>query len=52
MTLTVNAADRDGTIAKVDFYSGQSVIGTVNSGQSGNSGNNFSVVWNNVAGGT
>jgi hypothetical protein len=52
VTLTVNATDSDGTIAKVDFYNGQSVIGTVISGQSGNSGNNFSVVWNNVAGGT
>ena len=52
VTLTVNATDSDGTIAKVDFTNGASVIGTINAGQTGNSGNNFSLVWSSVAGGS
>ena len=52
VTLTVNATDSDGTINKVDFYNGATLIGTVYSGQSGNSGNNYSFNWTNISGGT
>jgi len=51
-TLTVNATDSDGTIAKVEFYSGTTLIGTVNNGQSGNSGNNYTYNWTGLQGGT
>lgn len=51
VTLTVNATDSDGTIAKVEFFNGTTLIGTVLKGQSGNSGNNYSFNWTSIPGG-
>jgi hypothetical protein len=42
ITLTADAQDTDGTIAKVEFYSGTNLLGTVTSGSS----NSFSFTWN------
>ncbi len=50
--LTVNATDSDGSIARVDFYNGTTLIATTQSGQAGQSGNNYSANWTNIAGGT
>jgi pectate lyase len=45
ITLAADAADADGTIAKVDFYRGATLIGTAATAP-------FSLDWNNVAAGT
>jgi YVTN family beta-propeller protein len=45
ITLTATAADSDGSVTKVDFYTGQTNIGT-------DSTSPYSVTWNNVAAGT
>jgi chitodextrinase len=45
ITLTANAADSDGTIAKVDFYNGSTLLGTSVSSP-------YSYAWNNVPAGT
>jgi endoglucanase Acf2 len=45
ITLTADAADTDGTISKVEFYNGTTLIGTDTSSP-------YSVTWNNVAAGT
>ena len=45
ITLTANAADSDGTIAKVDFFAGATLIGTDTTSP-------YAVTWNNVAAGT
>ena len=45
ITLNANAADSDGTISKVDFYAGTSLIGTDTSSP-------YSFAWNSVATGT
>src|SRR4051812_39954377 len=45
ITLTAAATDSDGTIAKVDFYAGASLIGTAVSAP-------YSIVWPGVAAGT
>ena len=45
ITLTANAADSDGTIAKVEFYGGTTLIGTDTTAP-------YSFAWSNVAAGT
>jgi hypothetical protein len=45
ITFTATASDPDGTIAKVDFYAGGTLIGTDSSAP-------FIVVWNDVSAGT
>ena len=45
ITLAANAADSDGTIARVDFYSGSTLIGSDTSSP-------YSVAWNSVAAGS
>jgi uncharacterized protein (DUF2141 family) len=45
MTVSANAADTDGSIAKVEFYAGSTLIGTDTSSP-------YSVSWSNVAAGT
>ena len=44
-TLTATAADTDGTISKVEFYSGATLLGTVTAAP-------YTYVWNAVAAGT
>ncbi|MDB5257339.1 MAG: large protein [Chitinophagaceae bacterium] len=45
VTIMVDAADSDGSIAKVDFYNGTTLIGTDNTSP-------YYIVWSNVGGGT
>jgi regulation of enolase protein 1 (concanavalin A-like superfamily) len=45
ITVTANASDSDGSIARVDFYAGSSLIGSKTSAP-------YTVTWNNVAAGT
>jgi phosphatidylserine/phosphatidylglycerophosphate/cardiolipin synthase-like enzyme/regulation of enolase protein 1 (concanavalin A-like superfamily) len=45
VTITANASDSDGTIAKVDFYAGTTHLGTVTSSP-------YSFTWSSVAAGT
>ncbi|MFN3405367.1 MAG: Ig-like domain-containing protein [Cytophagaceae bacterium] len=45
ITITANASDADGTISKVVFYNGNTVIAEDNTSP-------YSIVWNNVATGT
>ena len=45
ITLSANASDSDGTIARVDFYEGVNLLGTRTSAP-------YSVTWNNVMGGS
>jgi uncharacterized protein YfcZ (UPF0381/DUF406 family) len=42
ITINVSASDPDGTISKVDFYNGTTLLGTVTSAP-------YTFVWNNVA---
>ena len=43
--ITANAADSDGTVAKVDFYNGATLLGTATASP-------YSFTWSNVAAGT
>ena len=45
ITVAANAADADGTVSKVDFYAGNTLIGSDTSSP-------FQITWNNVAAGT
>ncbi|MFL5731524.1 MAG: discoidin domain-containing protein, partial [Cytophagaceae bacterium] len=45
VTVSANASDSDGSISKVDFYSGAALIGSDNTAP-------YSITWNNVAEGT
>lgn len=45
ITLSAIASDTDGTIARIDFYSGSTLLGTVTSSP-------YSVAWNNVLAGS
>lgn len=45
ITITTNAADPDGTVSKVDFYQGATLIGTATTAP-------FNFTWTNVAAGT
>ena len=45
VTIMVDASDADGSIAKVDFYNGSTLIGTDNAAP-------YYIVWSNVGGGT
>ena len=45
ITIMVDASDADGSIAKVDFYNGATLIGTDNTSP-------YYIVWSNVGGGT
>lgn len=45
VTVMVDASDADGSIAKVDFYNGSTLIGTDNTSP-------YYIVWSNVGGGT
>ena len=45
ITLSASASDSDGTVARVDFYSGSRLIGTATSAP-------YTITWNNVAAGT
>ena len=45
ITLSANASDADGTISKVDFFTGAALLGTATSAP-------YSYAWNNVAAGT
>ena len=45
VTMTASAADTDGTIARVDFYQGTTVVGSDTTSP-------YSVTWSNVAAGT
>jgi RHS repeat-associated protein len=45
IVLTASASDSDGTVSKVDFYNGTTIIGTVTAAP-------YSVTWANVAAGT
>ena len=42
VTITANASDSDGTVSRVDFYQGMTLIGTDMTAP-------YSIVWNNVA---
>ncbi|MFM7024330.1 MAG: Ig-like domain-containing protein [Flavobacteriales bacterium] len=42
ITITANAADSDGSVSKVDFYNGTTLLGTDNTAP-------YSYTWNNVA---
>ena len=44
LTLTAGASDSDGTVSRVDFYQGSTLLGTATS-------NPYSISWNNVAAG-
>ncbi len=46
ITFTANAEDADGTISKVEYYNGATLLGTVTSGST------YSYSWKNVAAGT
>lgn len=46
VSLTATAADSDGTIAKVEYYNGATLIGTSTTGPS------YAATWNSVAAGT
>lgn len=48
ITITASASDSDGTIAKVVFYNGSSVIGTDTTGSSGS----YSYTWSSVSQGS
>ena len=52
VTLSAIASDSDGSITKVDFYNGTTLIGSIATGQTGNTGNNYSFSWTNVQGGS
>ena len=52
VTLSVTASDSDGSITKVDFYNGTTLIGSIATGQTGYTGNNYSFSWTNVQGGS
>jgi hypothetical protein len=43
VTLTATASDFDGTVTMVDFYAGESLVGSVNTAP-------YSIVWNPIAG--
>jgi len=45
ITVSANASDSDGTVAKVDFFAGSTLIGTDTTSP-------YSVAWNNVAAGS
>lgn len=45
ITLTANAGDSDGSVSRVDFYQGVTLIGTATTSP-------YTVTWNNVAAGT
>ncbi|HTI38813.1 MAG TPA: Ig-like domain-containing protein [Vicinamibacterales bacterium] len=45
VSLSANASDRDGTVARVDFYNGSALIGTASSSP-------YTVTWKNVPAGT
>jgi regulation of enolase protein 1 (concanavalin A-like superfamily) len=45
INLTASASDSDGTVAKVDFYAGSTLIGSATAAP-------YAVTWNNVAAGT
>jgi DNA-binding beta-propeller fold protein YncE len=45
LTITANATDRDGTITKVDFYSGGTLLGT-------DAASPYAFTWSNVAAGS
>jgi hypothetical protein len=45
VTITANAADSDGSISKVEFYNGTTLIGTATASP-------YTVTWSNVAAGT
>ncbi len=45
ITLTANAADSDGSVTKVEFYQGSTLIGTVTSAP-------YSLAWNDIPAGT
>ena len=45
VTLTANASDPDGSVSKVEFFQGATLVGT-------DSGSPYSVAWNNVPAGT
>ena len=45
VTMTANASDTDGTIARVDFFQGTTLVGSDTTSP-------YSVTWNNVAAGT
>jgi hypothetical protein len=48
ITITAAATDSDGTVARVDFFAGATLLGTVT-----NAGNNsFSLTWSNVVAGS
>lgn len=44
ITITANAADENGTVTKVDFYNGETMLGTDETAP-------YSVVWNNIPAG-
>jgi chitinase len=44
LTLTANASDTDGSVAKVEFYNGPTLLGTKTTAP-------YSIAWNNVAAG-
>ena len=45
MTITANAIDSDGTIAKIEFYNGSTLLGS-------NNASSYSYTWSNVAAGS
>jgi hypothetical protein len=45
ITITANAADENGTVTKVDFYNGETLLGTDDTAP-------YSLVWNNVLAGS
>jgi GH18 family chitinase len=45
LTLTANAADADGTVSKVDFYNGATLLGT-------DASSPYAFSWTNIGGGT
>jgi chitodextrinase len=51
ITVTANATDSDGTLNKVEFYHGTTLIG-VSTRSTTNPGPSYSVTWSNVAAGT